>query len=1018
MVVQPGIKFSELESSHQTKDGLIRSLSESQQQGTKKKDEEMINVTSEVEDHENEDLSSRYIHLVSREERIHGNFSDDHGYSKPFNWRPDHPLSRPTKTLFIPRVIRQCNKYLKRNYEDDEIDVVNTDVEKNAFLPGKYDYDKAIKFMKEPERFVSFANTQFCVLPDKEDMEWDEASIPKDNWTSAQTRLFNKAFKILNADRLSHLATEGVLNEPVLRRLSADKTSKRFRLILSEILWDSKLTRWLHETFCEHLPRHHIATYLEVLQSLRAKMPTLVDKMTSGKLPMDISTQLAKEGLQLLIKRPWDPVVTSLGEENIKKLPNNPLLILICKESWTLRSKRWALMLSHLGKLVVLDYSSEDSKKMTVSAYLHHMITQTIAKIRELKRNNPDRSVILLGWGSVASVACQVAAMESVAVIVCLGFPVYTLDGSRGEADDPIMDLKTSILFIVGQNSLLCRSDDIEDMREKMKAETGLIIVGEADDALRVSKIKKCLEGITQSMVDRCLIDEIREFTANVLRAPPMTHSSSASNDSLLNLGYPHSDVNGPPMIPASPLVSCSDGNKSNKKNNPRPRKKSDKPKKPKINKVVYNIPVTTECSNIHGLNKQPLQTTSVKILSPAPTTVTSSMFFSQSQSKLLNPEDIFRTQKMLDSTAEKINKLIELPSTPLKPSEALKHMTNSPTISTAPPIISTSLSLTTTPQFAATIPSSPLISRQVIQHPGIKAAGLKSVASIPHLVCPPSVTHSGKLVTPSPNLIILNQHLDSSKVKCPITIKKPIVCTSNSTVGTPQATISYNPSKELLPTRSLSSLTPGKSKDENFCILAVPASQASLPTNQSPSKFTETIKLVNKYLPKTIGDVPKDKDRRNVAEILASLSSLQPEPNKTLTTLAVTSLRPTTSNATIIQPSPIVSGKYVKVVQKGNEGKLQITSTPTTSPSRFRKQIFVTSDTKASSSIGSSENEGPSSIGRFGSSTLSVDEDTLSSSPKLPLFEADILEEDFEDMEYKPYAKKSKPAIKNKRIK
>ncbi|CAB4065442.1 unnamed protein product [Lepeophtheirus salmonis] len=340
-------------------------------------------------------------------------------------------------------------------------------------------------------------------------------------------------------------------------------------------------------------------------------------------------------------------------------------------------------------------------------------------------------------------------------------------------------------------------------------------------------------------------------------------------------------------MIPASPLVSCSDGNKSNKKNNPRPRKKSDKPKKPKINKVVYNIPVTTECSNIHGLNKQPLQTTSVKILSPAPTT-------------------------------KKINKLIELPSTPLKPSEALKHMTNSPTISTAPPIISTSLSLTTTPQFTATIPSSPLISRQVIQHPGIKAAGLKSVASIPHLVCPPSVTHSGKLVTPSPNLIILNQHLDSSKVKCPITIKKPIVCTSNSTVGTPQATISYNPSKELLPTRSLSSLTP------------------------------ETIKLVNKYLPKNY--------------------------------------------------------QQLQMPQSFNLLRLCL--------------IFVTSDTKASSSIGSSENEGPSSIGRFGSSTLSVDEDTLSSSPKLPLFEADILEEDFEDMEYKPYAKKSKPAIKNKRIK
>lgn len=46
----------------------------------------------------------------------------------------------------------------------------------------------------------------------------------------------------------------------------------------------------------------------------------------------------------------------------------------------------------------------------------------------------------------------------------------------------------------------------MEDMRERMKIETGLIVVGSADDYLRISKSKRRSEGITQSIVDRCIL--------------------------------------------------------------------------------------------------------------------------------------------------------------------------------------------------------------------------------------------------------------------------------------------------------------------------------------------------------------------------------------------------------------------------------------------------------------------------------------------------------------------------------
>ena len=39
-----------------------------------------------------------------------------------------------------------------------------------------------------------------------------------------------------------------------------------------------------------------------------------------------------------------------------------------------------------------------------------------------------------------------------------------------------------------------------------MRAGSGLVVVGGADDHLRVNKHKKHLERVTQSMVDRCIV--------------------------------------------------------------------------------------------------------------------------------------------------------------------------------------------------------------------------------------------------------------------------------------------------------------------------------------------------------------------------------------------------------------------------------------------------------------------------------------------------------------------------------
>ncbi|XP_048237390.1 KAT8 regulatory NSL complex subunit 3-like isoform X2 [Haliotis rufescens] len=433
----------------------------------------------------------------------------DHCYSKPWSAHPDASNARPMRTLFMAKFPRSHGS--EGTGEDSlPLDVVS--LPSTPTLP--YDLTKARSLMSECERHVSFARVE------EGTDDWEE-QIVRTGWAMQQNRLFNKVMKALQADRLARLSCEGLDTEPIQRRVHIDKTAKRVRQALASVGWDMKLAQWLHITLFENLSLSLLSAYLDVLQTLKAKVPSLVDRMmvaTASRTP-----PVTSEALNLLLKRPWDPVHNTLSQQK-PKLPGNPLLLIApsgpihSSIAYSKRSKFWNTQLSNLGKVIpVTMHTVNGGSGVGIAQCLEHMIGAVRTKVLESKSHSQNRPIILIGWDVGALVACHVALVELVTAVVCLGFPFTGISGGRGDVEDPLLDSKTPTLFVVGQHSSVCEIDDIEDLREKMKAENGLLMVGGADNQLRVSRAKKKQECVTQVMVDRCILDEICEFLGGIL---------------------------------------------------------------------------------------------------------------------------------------------------------------------------------------------------------------------------------------------------------------------------------------------------------------------------------------------------------------------------------------------------------------------------------------------------------------------------------------------------------------------
>jgi predicted alpha/beta-hydrolase family hydrolase len=170
----------------------------------------------------------------------------------------------------------------------------------------------------------------------------------------------------------------------------------------------------------------------------------------------------------------------------------------------------WRQRLETLGDVVVFDYPYMRAGRKTPDR-LPALIAahrEVLAQARARAGGGP---LFLIGKSMGGRVGCHVALEETVAGLICLGYPLQS--GSSGALrDEVLIALRTPILFVQGSRDSLCPLDALAAVRARMTAPSTLLVVEGGNHSLEVSAAQRKASGVSQADSDARVLDAIRAF--------------------------------------------------------------------------------------------------------------------------------------------------------------------------------------------------------------------------------------------------------------------------------------------------------------------------------------------------------------------------------------------------------------------------------------------------------------------------------------------------------------------------
>jgi uncharacterized protein len=170
----------------------------------------------------------------------------------------------------------------------------------------------------------------------------------------------------------------------------------------------------------------------------------------------------------------------------------------------------WRDRLASLGGVTAFDYPYMRAGRKTPDR-LPALIAAHRAALAEARVRAKGR-VFLVGKSMGGRVGCHVALEETVAGVICLGYPLQS--GAGAMRDEVLIALRTPILFVQGSRDSLCPLDKLAAVRARMTAPSTLLVVEGGNHSLEVSAAQRKASGITQAESDAAVLKAIATFVA------------------------------------------------------------------------------------------------------------------------------------------------------------------------------------------------------------------------------------------------------------------------------------------------------------------------------------------------------------------------------------------------------------------------------------------------------------------------------------------------------------------------
>jgi predicted alpha/beta-hydrolase family hydrolase len=182
--------------------------------------------------------------------------------------------------------------------------------------------------------------------------------------------------------------------------------------------------------------------------------------------------------------------------------------------------QRWKERLSTLGEVVTFDYPyMREGRKRP------DRLPQLISAHRQALMNAQQGGggpVFLIGKSMGGRIGCHVALEESVAGVLCFGYPLCGGGDPAKLRDKVLRELRTPILFVQGTRDALCPLDLLKPIIADMNAQTFLHVVDGGDHSLMVLKRELQKRGETQGEVDERMLGAIAQFVGRFCETPAL----------------------------------------------------------------------------------------------------------------------------------------------------------------------------------------------------------------------------------------------------------------------------------------------------------------------------------------------------------------------------------------------------------------------------------------------------------------------------------------------------------------